>query len=312
MDCDLNYQSDKQINDISNLKTKVLTPLSSLEEKIGTSQDHMDNYNQIMSKMRSYRDNNHSINRNYKRNIEEARKLVNGKHLVHIAGTEHHSEATKGLKPAKLVEHEDTNDMPMDLELGLDNFIFASFNNPMAGYQGTPIYLNPDLLQREGTVFSVEDIAITIRREAIKTNTNKGEWITHPVYGHKTTTEVLKVEQTAKEKYKRSLMPGNKFKEFMAEFISTYYSHPQMFFGTSSGRPDIEHVMEADAKWTSPEVKIYGEIEPGDIGRKYYKHLPVPERNNSILSSLMKKLALYTMIFQSCISQPKTPKIWKY
>lgn len=236
------------------MESKNLDSLDELATKLGSPEEHLENFNRIMAEIEEYRKNNKSARKRYNENINRARELVEKYPLIHSTSGEHFQEAQKEIKPTRLIGGE-TNHMPIDTGLGLDNFVFATFGRKIVDappYGGIPLYLNPDLLNREGTIFTIEDIAIMSLRyfEELSKRFICGGY----------DERIPETEEKVKQDYLKSIMPGNKFREFMADFIATYYRNPEVYFFNCSGRPDIPHSIKADKYWVSPEIKIYGRV----------------------------------------------------
>lgn len=240
-----------------------LDTLSRLSETLGSYDDHIANFERIMGEIKQYRNQNAQAQERYEKNIAEARRLVDNLPLIHLVRPEHVENAKAGLKPTILLDHETVLGADLDVPLGLDNYVFASFGHPMAGYKGVPFQINSNLLDREGSIFTLEDIAVTLRREFLKTRGYSGIGTGAVPIIRKNVDQDREALARATNTYKKGIMPASKFKEFMAEFIATYYENPANY--GKDGRPDIKQFMIPDVFWNSPEIKIYGEIRKEDI-----------------------------------------------
>ncbi len=255
----------------------VLDALDNLSNVLGSHQDHLDNFKRAMQEMQSYRERNRKARRGYGRNISVSRELVDSLPLVHLSSYKHVDGARDGIKPGRLLPHGNRQMLEYEIEMGLDNFVFASFGNQMAGYEGIPIRLSSSLLERDGTLFSLEDPAIAVFRSASCPTGSEDD---------------KRVRGIAN--YLKMLIPGSKFREFMAGFIATYYNHPSDYM-IHRGRQDRVHTIENDDLWRTPEILIYGEVGKSHIlDQNQRPHLP--QRKLSTMQKVMRSLALPFLI----------------
>lgn len=272
----------------SDLKEEPKTPgsldsLEKLADTLGTHNDHLANFERAMHEMRAYRESNRRAKKRYQTNLSDAKTLVDSLPLVHLTSYEHFDDAKTGLKAGRLLPFDNKRMWFYEREIGLDNFVFASFANTMVGYTGIPIYLDQSLLEKEGTLFSIEDPAVAVLRVA--------------------SSPAFELQENAIEKgiqnYLKMLMPGSKFKEFMSEFIATHYADPYRYL-TDSGRPDRVHNIDNDRFWKTPEILIYGGVDATKILNNYQANFKFPHRKEFAILRHMKLALLQIGLSLSC------------